>query len=237
MSEKENIKWDMPPVETVNEKELAYDTILYGNQRHENSIIDYVTKDLADKGVLATTVFSLFMDKNYISPYTGKKTYMNVEESYICSGVYDKNYLDNIYEVTEKKIEMEKNGTTWLDTIFIYNVINETKDRKIRSEAINYFNKEGLSQFFQNALVEKFGGVCAEDLLRSSILTDAIYSEDIKDKNANRKMLIDILGMKVVKHDQTINLRKRGGGEIIEDIASTTGGGFLRKTPLEIEGK
>jgi len=237
MDEKQNIKWDTPAVETVTEKELAYDTMLYGNQRHENSIVQFVNKELAEKGVLATTLFTLFMDKDYINPYTGKHTYMNIEESYICSGVYSDKYLEEVYHVYEKEVEKQEKGVTWTDYETVYEIKDAKKNRKIRAEAVHYFNREGLGQFFHSTLIEQLGSIPIQDLLKSAMIKDALFSEDVRDKNTNRKMLIDVYGMKVVKHDQTINLRKRGGGEIIEDIASTTGGGFLRRTPIKIEGE
>ena len=73
----ENLK-EMP-VETANVKDLSID----GLDRHENSILANVPSGLAEKGELAVRLFMYFMDQDTISEYTGNKTYMNVEESYI----------------------------------------------------------------------------------------------------------------------------------------------------------
>ena len=70
---------------------------LEGLSRHENSILVNVPKGLAEKGSLAVSVFMYYMDSENINEFTGNRTYMNVEEAYISSGVYSDSYLEKVY--------------------------------------------------------------------------------------------------------------------------------------------
>lgn len=228
MTEKKKIAWEMPKREVVEQQEYVADTKLYGDVRHENSIVNYVSNDLAEKGKLAVVLMSLFMDNKYVSPYTGKKTYMDIEESYICSGVYDEKELDKVYDAKEVEVEVyDKQGNTRIEYEIKYEVLDKQRDRLIRAEGISYFNKNGLGSFFHSMLIEKMGGIPIADLVKTGIYNSALFAEDSKERDRNRRMAIDVLGLKVKKQETTINLRKHGGGEVIEAIASTDGAGFL----------
>ena len=129
MTEKKKIAWEMPKREVVEQQEYVADTKLYGDVRHENSIVNYVSNDLAEKGKLAVVLMSLFMDNKYVSPYTGKKTYMDIEESYICSGVYDDKELDKVYDAKEVEVEVyDKQGNTRIEYEMKYEVLDKQRD-------------------------------------------------------------------------------------------------------------
>ena len=78
--------------EMLEEEVGLVDLGLDGLSRHENSILVNVPKGLAEKGSLAVSVFMYYMDSENINEFTGNRTYMNVEEAYISSGVYSDSY-------------------------------------------------------------------------------------------------------------------------------------------------
>ena len=215
------------PTEIATVEDLAVD----GMARHENSILLNVPKSLAEKGYLAVRLFMYFMDNDTVNEFTGNKTYMNVEESYIMSGVYNDAYLEKIYTSEEVEIEKYKNGTRWVDYETKYKVINKKADQEIRAEALRYWQQNGLNVYFEEVALMKMGNIDPEQLLRVQIIQDALRDGD--DQMANRRLAVDILGMKVKKETTAINLKTRGGGEIINITAEREGAGFL-KTDYEI---
>lgn len=210
------------PSEYVGLKDIAVD----GLQRHENSILANVPSSLAEKGILAVRLFMYFMDQDTISDYTGRRTYMNVEESYIMSGIYDDEYLKKVYYTYEVEIEKESKGVKWIDYETRYKVINRKEDMRIRSEAMRYWTENGLASYFDQIAIAKMGNIDPEKLLRTQIVNDAL--RDGENQIANRKMAIDILGMKMKKKTEALNLKSRGGAEIIETTSSREGAGFLK---------
>lgn len=220
----ENLK--QMPIENASMEDIAVD----GLQRHENSILANVPSGLADKGVLSVRLFMYFMDMDTISEYTGRKTYMNVEESYIMSGVYDDDYLSKIYKVWKEPVEMEKHGATWTEYVTKFKVLNKREDMRIRSEATRYWNDNGLSAYFEQIALAKMGNIDPEKLIRTQIIADSL--RDGENQIANRKMAIDILGMKLKKKTEALNLKTRGGGQIIETTSQREGAGFLKSAQI-----
>ena len=142
--------------------------------------------------------------------------------------MYDEKELDKVYEAKEVEVEVyDKQGNTRIEYEIKYEVLDKQRDRLIRAEGISYFNKNGLGSFFHSMLIEKMGGIPIADLVKTGIYNSALFAEDSKERDRNRRMAIDVLGLKVKKQETTINLRKHGGGEVIEAIASTDGAGFL----------
>jgi len=216
------------------EKATMEDVVVDGLERHENSILVNVPQELSKKGVLAVTLFMYFMDQDTLSEYTGKPTFMNVEESYIMSGVYSPVYLLKVYNPKEVAIEYKLHGKEWTEYEIRYEVLNRKEDMRIRSEAKRYWAQNGLESFFDQVAIEKFGGIDPEKLLRYSIIADAVRNGE--NQTSNRKMAIDILGMKVKTKTSELNLKTRGGGTIIETTAKREGGGFLASgNPDDIE--
>ena len=215
------------PSEVANIQDLAVD----GYDRHENSILANVPSGLADKGILAVRLFMYFMDQDTDNYHTGNKTYMNVEESYIMSGVYDDKHLEKVYRTWEVEVEKESKGVKWTDYITKYQVLDRREDMRIRSEALRYWTENGLASYFEQMALAKMGNIDPEKLIRMQIVADALRVGD--NQNANRKMAIDILGMKMKKKTEALNLKKRGGAEIIDTTSQRAGAGFLKSEMSE----
>lgn len=215
----------------IKEVATIEDIAVDGYRRHENSILANVPKALAEKGVLATTLFMYYMDQDSRNEFTGKKTFMNVEESYIASGVYSDEHLKSVYRTWEETIEVRrKNGDTIEEYVTKYEVIDKKEDKRIRSEAIRYWQQNGLASHFEEVAILKIGGVPAESLYRNLIITKGLTEGDNQEFYVNKA--IDILGMKVKDKKIEINLRQMGGQEIIEKTSKQPGAGFLSTVDL-----
>lgn len=199
----ENLK-DMP-TETATLNDIAVDGLV----RHENSILDNVPSGLADKGIVAVRLFHYFLDGDTTSEYTGKKTMLDLEESYIMSGVYSDDHLSTVYQRIEKEVEKSKGGTTWTEYEYEYKVINRKEDMRIRTEARRFWMEHQLDTYFLEAQQYKRGNIPFIDQLKFAIETDALKPGD----TANRKMAMDIHGMKNKFGAMTINVYSDGKGK------------------------
>jgi len=208
--------------EVVGLEELAEN----GIRRYENSILSNVPQSLAEKGVLATTLFMYYMDNESRNEWTGKKTYMNVEESYIMSGIYGDEHLRKVYKNEVEVVEVRrKNGDVVEEYVTKYEVIDKREDKRIRAEAIRYWQTNGLASFFGEMAVLKMGGISADDLLRALIIENSLREGENQTFYVSKA--IDILGMKVKDKKVEINLRTNGGQQIIESTSQQPGAGFL----------
>jgi len=210
----------------------AEDYVLDGEKRHENSILVNVPNELREKGALAVTLLMNFLSNEIISDYTGKNTYMNIEESYIMSGVYPKQHLEKVYKKFKKTVTMRQRGLEWEEDIIKYEIIDQRENLRIRSEAIRYWNDNGLQSFFTQLVDEKFGNIPLKQLITFKIFDKALSENENDGKYL--KMSMDILGLKKEKAATTvINIKSRGGGEAIKTISKVAPGGFLKETDDE----
>ena len=199
-----DVKLGMLPQEQVSVADLVAD----GVDRHENSILANMPSGLADKGIVAVRLFNYFLDSETINEWTGKKTMLDLEESYIMSGIYPDDHLMKVYEVKEIETEKEKNGSTWTEYSMSYKIIDKREDMRIRTEARRFWADNQLDTFFQEATQYKRGNIPFTDQLKFAIETDALKPGDIQ----NRKMAMDIHGMKNKNNKLTINVFRDGNG-------------------------
>lgn len=195
-----------------------------------DSYIDKFPKALQEKGVLACVVTDYYMDRETINPLTGKKTFLNAKESYLMSGVIPDVELKKVYHVEEKEVERfdREGNVVAVDIELIYKVLNNELDRKYTKEAEHFFNRNGLFGHFKELAIEKYNNLDPKDLIAFAVVDGALHSETFAERKFYTKQAIDILGMKVVKKESVINLKKRGGGENMQEISKLEGAGFLK---------
>ena len=185
------------------------DVMVDGVERYENSILSNVPSGLAEKGILAVRLFHYFLDSETKNEWTGKPTMLDLEESYIMSGVYPEKHLETVYKVWQEEVEVRrKDGSTVTEYETKYAILNRKEDMRIRTEARKYWNENGLDQFFLEAQQYKRGNIPFIDQLKFAIETDALKPGD----TANRKMAMDIHGMKNKNNKLTINVFRDGNG-------------------------
>lgn len=199
------MKMGMLPTEQASLEDVMVD----GVERYENSILSNVPSGLAEKGILAVRLFHYFLDSETKNEWTGKPTMLDLEESYIMSGVYPEKHLETVYKVWQEEVEVRrKDGSTVTEYETKYAILNRKEDMRIRTEARKYWNENGLDQFFLEAQQYKRGNIPFIDQLKFAIETDALKPGD----TANRKMAMDIHGMKNKNNKLTINVFRDGNG-------------------------
>lgn len=189
------------PTEVVTLEDLAVD----GTRRYENALLESVPFSLSNKGLLAIRVYNYFLDQDAVFEYTGKKTFMNIEESYLMSGVYMDSHFDEVYEVEVKEIT-KADGT--LGYANKYTILDRREDMRLRAEAIKFWQDNNLDVHFHEMVEIKRGKIPFTELLKFAIETDALKDGDIQ----NRKMAIKIHGLENKNAKNTINVYVDGGG-------------------------
>lgn len=162
-----------------------------------------------------------YLSSDFVHPVTCKHTHMNVLQSYITAFLDE----DDIFSIWEKKIKKNEDGEEVLVT---GKVKNYKKFANVKLEAMGMFKKNPNMQKAWTDMVKMSFGEDPKEMVRNAILTDSLYSEDNTDKNQNRKMAVDILGLKEDKEaDVSINLFTDGGGkELVRATKGLTGDEF-----------
>ena len=79
-------------------------------------------------------------------------------ERYIMSGVYPENHLGRVYQNVERTVTIRnRDGSEMEDVVFDYKVVDKKEDMRIRSEALRYWQQNGLEMFFDQVAVEEDG--------------------------------------------------------------------------------
>lgn len=201
------------PTETATIEDLAVD----GARRYENAMLENVPLSLSNKGILAVRVYMYFLDNDAVNEYTGKKTFMNIEESYLCSGIYPDSHLDKVYEV-EPKEYVKPDGT--IDYTNKYTILDKRENMRLRAEALKFWKDNDLDTHFSEMVEIKRGNIPFEDLLKFAITTDALKDGDVQ----NRKMAVKIYGLENKNTKNTINVYVDGGGDkLSKQVAISSG--------------
>ena len=155
------------------------------------------------------SMLMFYLSSDFVHPITNKRTHMNVLQSYIASYV-DDDEISKIWEVIETP-----NGETKLGKIKNYK-----KHTELQAHAIQRFNQNPLMIETWNDLVRMSFGAEPAQMIKTAIMKDALYSEETHDRNANRKMAIEILGMKEETQNQSVNIFLDGGGKELAQVFS-----------------
>ena len=155
------------------------------------------------------SMLMFYLSSDFVHPVTNKRTHMNVLQSYIAAYVDD----DEIGKTWEIKEDKQGNRT-------LGKVKNARKYAELNTLAIQRFNQNPVMMEAWNDLVRLTFGANPEDMIRNAIMKDALYAENQADKNANRRMAIDILGLGEDKSNQSINIFLDGGGKELAEVYS-----------------
>ena len=201
------------PTEVVTLEDIAVD----GARRYENAVLESVPFNLRNKGILAVRMYMYFLDKDAVFEYTGKKTFMNIEESYLMSGLYNDEHFDSVYEVEVKEFQNQDGTIGYANK---YKILNRREDMRMRAEAIKFWKDNDLDIHFSEMVDIKRGNIPFESLLKFAIETDALKEGDVQ----NRKMAMKIHGLENKGTKPMINVYVDGGGKhLSKEISQSSG--------------
>jgi uncharacterized protein YqeY len=153
------------------------------------------------------SMLMFYLSSDFVHPVTNKRTHMNILQSYIAAYVED-DEIGKVWELKEDEHGNRKLGR----------IKNAKKYAELQTLAIQRFNQNPVMMEAWNDLIRLTFGANPEDMIRNAIMTDAIYAENAADKNANRRMAIDILSLGQDKQNQSINIFLDGGGKELAEV-------------------
>lgn len=209
----EDIKRKLPELEHIDESDVK-DIILKNELtllENELSLLDekklgFNLDELNESDV--SFVFN-FVDKDTVNPYTEKKTKNDLLNSYIMTFDNYESISKSIWEITyvnngtDDKPKFDKKIT--IKDFPLY--------RKWKIRASKYWADKKLDDYVVNMKTLFEGKVERSEILKEAIFNDAI-DENVSEKVKldSRKQMIDILGLKKERANNSINIFHQGGG-------------------------
>lgn len=219
-------------VETLTEynEKKHLDVIKQGDlERYENEyhLIEQ-TLDLPQKFVelddLAKQMVLLFIDKDFVEPYSGKHTQNDSFVSFLAS--YDnKTVIKSIFTKVEKVVGHTKDGDDLIELITVPNPDKLHLYIKMKTHATQIWKKYNLKEIAKSMReIMANNGYRDEELLEQKIVSDALSDERDSFTMQNRRVAVDIKGMKKAQGLQQINVFLKGGGKEASKVISDTSG-------------
>lgn len=186
-------------------------------------------------GELEQQLVMLYIDPDYVEPYSGKKTKNNIFISFLAS-YSNKNVVASLFTTTEVHAGFSKEGDELFKSVIIPNAQNYHKYLRLKALSTKVWHSSNLKEVAKSMreLVEN-GGYRDEEVLERKILDDAMSDERDSFTIQNRKMASDIKGMKKPTALMNINLFERGGKEMTKVIVDETGNQSYDLIPEDVE--
>lgn len=224
---KVNKERELPEIEKVDIETYASDV-----RRYQNSLVvqkEGLPQDLVEKDLVSMYQVLFYLDKDMINPYTGKRTFNNLVESYMISGAYTDKFLKDNFEVIEENIDQFDKQGNIIGVIVKTHYKHDVKVyKRVELEAMRNWKLKQLNLLVYAVFNEKLGGVDIETLAEMEIVNKALYHDDPAIQARWMKYLIDIKGMKDDKKIVIENIFERGGKELIEVVAEGSDMDFLK---------
>lgn len=218
------------PVELAKHNETDYlDTIknneidLYENEYH---LIEK-TLNLPQKYMVLSEIEQkmvlLFIDKDFIEPHSGKKTENNAFISFLAS-YHNQIVVKKLYKDEETTIGFDKFGNKLTETYKILDSEELPLYTKLKTHATMLWKTNNLKEISKTMReIMTNDGFRDTELLEQKIVSDAMSDNRDSFTIQNRRLAIDIKGMKKPQGLTQINVYLKGGGkEANKEIVDST---------------
>jgi len=178
----------------------------------------------------------LFVDKDFIEPYSGKHTENDAFASFLVA--FDKKEVSKkIYTKQKKVVGYSKGGEPIEEEYSILNSEQMPLYTDIRKHAMSVWKQANLKEISNSMKVLiTNNGYKDDELLKQKIMSDALSSDKSTFTMQNRRLAVDINGMKQPMGLQQINVYLEGGGEKANEIiVKTSGNKVYDLIPPEVE--
>jgi len=183
-------------------------------------------------GALEQTMVLLFVDKDFIEPNSEKKTENDAFISFLAA--YDKKkVVEKIYKTASKITGYDRDGSALYEHYKIVDAEQMALYMKLKAHATMVWKNSNLKEISKSMReIVTNNGFKDEELLRQKILSDALSPEKSTFTMQNRRLSVDINGMKQPMGLQVVNVFLKGGGkESSEIVAEITGNAVYELAP------
>jgi len=180
----------------------------------------------------------LYNDKDFIEEYSGKHTKNNMFITFLAC-YPNKNVVKSLYMEKEVSAGFDREGKELFTTALVPDPSTYVQRMRLKALATSIWNKANLKEISKamRELVEN-DGYKDEELLERRIIDDGLSDERDSFTLQNRKMAMDIKGMKKPSSLQSINVFLDGGGEkanrIIVEESKNDAYDLLPKDEVEV---
>lgn len=197
---------------------------LYENEYHliENSL--NLPQKFMELDELEKQMVILFIDKDYIEPNSEKKTENDSFISFLAA-YPNKSVVKSIYTLGQKVTGYDKEGNEIVESFVMINPESLPLYMKLKKHATMIWNRSNLKEIAKTMRqIMTNDGFKDNELLENQILSDAMSGKRDNFTMANRRLAVEIKGMKKPQGLQMINVFLKGGGkEANEEIVASTG--------------
>lgn len=222
-------------LETVKNGDLEK----YENEYHlvEQSLS--LPQKFMELGELEQRMVLLYIDKDYIEPNSNEHTKNNSFISFLAS-YENQAVVKKIYKFAERTVGYDKEGQPIKE---MYKAINDkemTLYLQLKSHATSVWKNANLKEICKSMKeIVANSGYRDEELLEQVILSDALETDKSAYTMANRRLAVDIKGLKKPMGLQQINVYLDGGGkkanEIISEVTGNKNYQLIPNEPLNLE--
>lgn len=173
--------------------------------------------------VLEQRMVLLFVDKDYIEPNSRKHTENNSFISFLAA-FEKKEVVEKIYMVNQKVTGHDKFGNQLIEEIIMVNPTYMSLYMKLKTHATMIWKNANLKEIAKSMReIITNNGYRDEELLEQRILSDSLSTERDSFTMQNRRVAVEIKGMKKPVSLQQINVYlDAGGNKANEEIVKTT---------------
>ena len=206
-------------LETIKNNELD----LYENEYHliEQSL--NLPQKYMELSEIEQKMVLLFIDKDFVEPNSEKKTENNAFVSFLAS-YHNQTVVKKLYKTEFKTIGYDKFGNELSEEYKIINSGQLPLYTKLKTHATMLWKTNNLKEISKTMReIMTNDGFKDDELLEQKILSDAMSDSRDSFTIQNRRIAVDIKGMKKPQGLQQINVFMHGGGkEANKEIVKST---------------
>jgi hypothetical protein len=222
-------------LETVKNGDLEK----YENEYHLVSQSLSLPQKFMELGELEQRMVLLFIDKDYIEANSKKHTENDAFISFLAS-YENQQVVKKIFKFAQRTVGYDKEGSPITEMYVIVNQDELALYMKLKAHATMIWKQSNLKEISKSMKeIMTNSGYRDEELLEQVILSDSLATDKSAYTMANRRLAVDIKGLKKPMGLQQINVYLDGGGkkanEIISEVTGNKNYQLIPDEPLEIK--
>ena len=206
-------------LETIKNNELD----LYENEYHLIEQTLNLPQKYMELSEIEQKMVLLFIDKDFIEPNSEKKTENNAFISFLAS-YHNQTVVKKLYKFEIKSLGFDKYGNELTEEYKILDSEQLPLYTKLKTHATMLWKANNLKEISKSMReIMTNDGFRDDELLEQKIISDAMSDSRDSFTIQNRRIAVDIKGMKKPQGLQQINVFLRGGGkEANKEIVEST---------------